>query len=157
MNLMKKPALILLLSIFIYSCSSEDTPNLNENDYLIFGQFYGFCVGETCVETFKLTHTKLYEDTLDNYSVTPLNFEALGNDKFELVKDLDTYFPENLLTEKEGDIGCPDCSDGGGVFIEYSKNGIVKSWRIDQFKHNIPTYLHDFMDKVNEKITLINK
>tara|TARA_R110002049_G_scaffold37208_1_gene117452 strand:+ start:20682 stop:21146 length:465 start_codon:yes stop_codon:yes gene_type:complete len=154
---MKKPILILLLSILTYSCNSDDDASLNEDDYLIFGHFYGFCVGENCIETFKLTHDKLYEDSQDNYSHETFSFEVLGNDKFEQAKDLIDYFPTKLLSEKETTIGCPDCADGGGIYIEYSKDGIVKSWRIDQMKNNIPNYLHDFMDKVNEKISLINK
>ncbi|MEM9687322.1 MAG: hypothetical protein AAF934_10435 [Bacteroidota bacterium] len=52
--------------------------------------------------------------------------------------------------------GCPDCTDGRGVFIQYSENGNVKSWRIDQIKVNVPGYLHNFIDKVNEKIDFIN-
>jgi hypothetical protein len=156
MKPMKKLAITFILSIFIFNCSTENTPDLSDNDSLIFGHFYGFCAGESCIETFKLTNKNLYEDTLDNYTGSPVNFEALDNGTFELVKDLINYFPEKLLSEKEGIIGCPDCSDGGGIFIEYSKNGVVKSWRIDQFKWNIPDYLHDFVDKVNEKIDLIN-
>lgn len=155
---MKKLFLILLSPILIFSCSSDDSPiSLDEIDYLIFGHFYGECFGEGCIETFKLTSEKLFEDTLDNYNGEPLNFEELDNDKFEQVKDLANSFPKSLLSESENFIGCPDCSDGGGIFIVYSKNGIKKSWRIDQFKTNIPDYLHDFIDNVNEKISLINE
>ena len=66
-------------------------------------------------------------------------------------------FPTKLLSEKEETLGCPDCVDGGGLYIEYSKSGTVYSWRIDQMKNNVPEYFHNFMDKVNKKITLINK
>lgn len=153
---MKKTLFILLLSIFIYGCSTNETNNSNEYDYLIFGHFYGFCIGESCIEIFKLTNETLYEDSNDNYALEPFNFDVLDNTIFEQVKDLVDYFPMNLLSEQESVLGCPDCADGGGLFIEYSKNGEVKSWRIDQMKNNIPNYLHDFMDKVNEKIALIN-
>jgi hypothetical protein len=153
---MKKTLFILLLSIFIYGCSTNNTNNLDDYDYLIFGHFYGFCIGEGCVEIFKLTNDSLYEDSNDNYALEPFNFEALDNAIFEQVKDLVDYFPMNLLSENESVLGCPDCADGGGLFIEYSKNGTVKNWRIDKMKNNVPSYLHDFMDKVNEKIGLIN-
>ena len=153
---MKKYIVVFLLSCYLFGCSSDEGKQTNEDDYLIFGHFYGFCVGESCVEIFKLTDLKLYEDTEDNYTLEAFNFVEKENEKFNLVKDLTDYFPTALLTEKESVFGCPDCSDGGGVFIEYSKNGIKKSWRIDQFEENVPEYLHDFMDKVNEKISLIN-
>lgn len=153
---MKTYSFLFLFSFTLLTCSSEDKIALNNEDYLIFGHFYGFCVGENCIEIFKLTNNTLYEDSNDNYSINPLNFEPLESTKFELVKDLMLFFPEKLLTENEDIIGCPDCADGGGLYIEYSKNGIVKHWKIDQMKMNVPTYLHAFMDKVNEKISLIN-
>lgn len=142
--------------LFVCGCSSNNDIDLNDNDYLIFGHFYGFCIGESCIETFKLTNSALYENTVDNYAHDSFQFEMLPNAEFEKVKDLIDYFPTNLLSEKETTIGCPDCADGGGLYIEYSKNGVVKSWRIDQMQYNVPTYLHDFMDKVNEKIGLID-
>lgn len=153
---MKKCIFLFALLIVLCSCSSDNGESTNENDYLIFGHFYGFCFGEECIEIFKLTNTKLYEDTEDSYALDSFNFEEKENEKFNLVKDLVDFIPEDLLTENEDVIGCPDCSDGGGIYIEYFKNGVIKSWRIDQFKQNTPDYLHDFMDKVNEKINLIN-
>ena len=153
---MKKYSLLFLISFILLGCSSEDNTALNNEDYLIFGHFYGFCIGENCIEIFKLTNDTLYEDSNDNYGISPLNFEPLDNSKFKLAQDLMLYFPEKLLTENEAIIGCPDCADGGGLYIEYSKNGIIKHWKIDQMKMNVPTYLHAFMDKVNEKISLIN-
>ncbi|MFI0430251.1 hypothetical protein [Mariniflexile sp. HMF6888] len=154
---MEKAISIFLFSLFVYGCSSNDEIQLTKDDYLIFGHFYGYCIGEGCVEIFKLTNEKLYEDSNDNYANEPFNFEVLDTTKFEVVKDLIDYFPTKLLSEKESTLGYPDCADGGGLFIEYSRNGTVKSWKIDQIKGNVPSYLHNFMDKVNEKISLINK
>lgn len=154
---MKNFIFVFVLSLILYSCNSEEgQPTNKDGDYLIFGHFYGFCAGESCIEIFKLTDTKLYEDTEDNYALEQFNFEEKENEKFNLAKDLIDYFPTELLSETENVLGCPDCSDGGGIFIELSKNGTVNSWRIDQFKQNVPDYLHNFMDKVNEKISLIN-
>jgi hypothetical protein len=146
--------LVILLNV---SCDKDDEFELNETNYLIFGHFYGECFGEGCIEIFKLTGDKLFEDTNDNYSGEDLNFIELENDEFEQVKDLANIFPEQLLNEDKSTFGCPDCADGGGLFIQYSKNGNLKSWRIDQNKDNVPSYLHNFIDKVNEKIGLINK
>ncbi|MDO7170915.1 hypothetical protein [Mariniflexile sp. AS56] len=153
---MKKALVLIIVFIFSYGCNSKDDIELYEDDYLIFGHFYGFCSGESCVEIFKLTKDKLYEDSNDNYANEPFKFEILDTDKFEAVKNLVDYFPTKLLSEKDLILGCPDCADGGGLYIEYSKNGTIKSWRIDQMKANVPSYLHPFMDKVNEKIGLIN-
>jgi hypothetical protein len=148
--------LIGLVVLFSVSCDKDDEIELNEKDYLIFGHFYGECTGEICVETFKLTNNALFEDTNDNYSGEDFNFVQLGSEIFEQVKDLAEAFPDQLLTEDTDIFGCPDCADGGGLFIQYSENGNVNSWRFDQFKVGVPDYLHPFMDKVNEKINLIN-
>jgi|SRR5690554_1742422 len=155
---MKRPFLILSIIGILISCNSDnDSPGLSGSNFLIFGHFYGECGGEGCVEIFKLTEKKLYEDTIDDYSGKNMEFVELGNDKFEQVKDLMDFFPNQLLLHKNETVfGCPDCTDGGGLFIQYSNYGDVRSWRIDQFKDNVPKYLHSFIDNVNEKIKLIN-
>ena len=143
--------------VILTSCNKdEDSITINEQNFLVFGHFYGMCVGEGCVETYKLTDLKLYEDILDDYSGQNLDFVELDNETFEQINDLVDFFPNQLLNETDTVFGCPDCSDGGGLFIQYSDNGNLKSWRIDQFQENVPSYLHSFIDKVNEKIVLIN-
>jgi len=153
---MKKAFLVMAIIGVLMSCNNDDSVSINEQNFLIFGHFYGMCVGEGCVETFMLTDKKLFEDTVDDYSGQDLNFVELENEKFKIVKDLAKFFPKQLLNENEDIFGCPDCADGGGLFIQYSDNGTVKSWRIDQNKENVPDYLHNFIDKVNEKIALLN-
>lgn len=152
--------ILLILSIIgiVTSCSNDDDGiEINEQNFLVFGHFYGECVGEGCVETFKLTETKLFEDTIDDYSGQNLDFIELSNEKFQQTKDLENFFPNQLLNTQEEIIGCPDCADGGGIFIQYSNKDKLKSWRIDQDKSNVPSYLHEFIDKVNEKIRIINE
>lgn len=153
---MKNLLSIFLITTVFISCSKDDVATLDKGNFLVFGHFYGQCFGEGCVETFKLTSNKLYEDTIDDYSGSEFNFIELDNDAFEQVKDLTDYFPNRLLDANESVFGCPDCADGGGLFIQYSNNGQIKSWRIDQLKSNVPTYLHNFINKVNEKISLID-
>ena len=155
---MKKLLLLLLcVPLLFNSCDKNNEFEISDNDYLIFGHFYGMCGGEECVETFKLTDEKLYEDLNDNYSGTePFNFVILEDEKYNDVKDLISAFPSQLFNENDTTFGCPDCWDQGGLFIEYKKDGNLKKWRIDQSKNQVPYYLHDFMDKVNEKIEIIN-
>lgn len=147
---------IFLFLIVIGAFTSCNKDKINEQNFLIFGHFYGMCVGEGCVETYKLTDVKLYEDIVDDYSGQNLDFAALDSEQFELVNDLADYFPTQLLNENDTIFGCPDCADGGGLFIQHSYNGVLKSWRIDQVQNNVPSYLHDFIDQVNERIVLIN-
>ena len=149
---------VILPLLFIFSCEDKKEEK-TEINYLIFGHFYGFCSGEECIEIFKLTETKLFEDINDNYpgqSPYDGSFEVIGNDKFKLVKDLMKYFPENILNESKLVFGCPDCADQGGLYIEYNVNGTARNWSIDQNKTQVPSYLHDFMDRINKKIKIIN-
>ncbi|MFV0539675.1 MAG: hypothetical protein ACK5MZ_00350 [Aestuariibaculum sp.] len=156
---MKNILFIVFGFAILLGCDSNDNHDtLQKDDYLIFGHFYGMCIGESCIEIFKLTENALYEDTVDSYTMESFDFETLlDTDTFGAVKDLTDYFPQNLWSKNEAIIGCPDCADGGGLYIEYSKKGTVKKWRIDQTKQNIPDYLHEFVGMVNKKIALINK
>ncbi|WP_299393734.1 hypothetical protein [uncultured Gelidibacter sp.] len=151
-----KRVLILVLTTFLFTACNSDDISKKTGDYLIFGHYYGMCAGENCVAIFKLTDTKLYENTDDKQSLENLKFRELDEASFNQVKDLTTYMPQQLLEDDTTVFGCPDCADGGGLFIQLSKNGVVYKWTIDQVKENVPEYLHEFMDKVNEKIALIN-
>ena len=154
---MKKVLFGLLVIGLLSGCSNDDAEiDINGDNFLIFGHFYGECAGEGCVETFKLTGDGLFEDTIDDYNGQNFDFVELNTEVFEQVKNLAEFFPNPLLNENEPVIGCPDCADGGGLLVQYSENGNVKSWRIDQVKDNVPTYLHEFIDQVNQKIALIN-
>ena len=147
--------------ISIFSCSEDEVTKTSEDSYLVFGRFYGECLGEQCVEIFKLEHERLFEDTNDIYpgndNFYTGNFVELGNDKYQLVKDLRDHFPKKLLEEIQVVYGCPDCADQGGLYIEYKSDTIHKYWILDQSKTNVPEYLHAFMDLVNEKIEIINE
>ncbi len=154
---MKKILLILSIIGVVVSCKKEVDNNIETNDqnFLIFGHFYGFCQGEHCVKNYKITDKKLYKVNFATRPGETTEFIELENEKFELVKDLVDFFPDQLRNENDLIIGCPDCTDGGGLRIQIFENDINKMWVIDQFKVNVPTYLHDFMDKVNDKIHLL--
>lgn len=149
---------ILLLLAVVPSCS-PDEPQVPQGDtYLIFGHFYGKCVGEQCVETFKLTDTQLFEDSRDDFTGTEFNFNRLLSDAlFKQVRNLRDALPKELMQSDSASFGCPNCADQGGLFIQYAEKGSIKTWRIDLFTANIPSYLHLFVDQVNEKIALINR
>ena len=148
---------ILILSLF-FSCSDEEMADPAE--YLIFGHFYGFCLGDQCIQIYKLTENSLFIDTNKDYpnhnEFYEASFEKLDNDYYEQVKDLQDYFPTRILSESDTVFGCPDCADGGGLYIEYKTKDIRRYWIIDQNKRNVAAYLHEFMDQVNEKIRAIN-
>lgn len=146
--------LFFVLLFSVIGCAKID---LDEDNFFVFGHLYSECGGEGCIETYKLTETELYEDIGDDYTGNNPNFVLLANDKFEQVKDIVDYVPRRLLCTEDGTIfGCPDCADQGALQVWFSEDGQVKKWRIDQDKDEVPTYLHELIDKINEKIYIIN-
>lgn len=151
---------ILLLVLFCLVQCEKDSDSIlqDQNDYLIFGYFYGECIGQGCIQTYKLTTTELFRDTTpNNYAgSSPFTFEVMNTEIFEQVKSLKEDFPRTLLTLNEDTFGCPDCADQGGLLIEYSTGIKKKRWTIDQRKSAVPEFLHEFMDAVNKNINTIN-
>ena len=80
---MKKLLLILAAVVLLIACTkSDNNMTINEQNFLVFGHFYGLCGRESCVETFKLTDEKLFEDTIDDYMGQNLEFEELESGLF---------------------------------------------------------------------------
>ncbi len=160
-----KSKLIFILTLTMFYCCSDDkqlednkTLTLLGNDYLIFGSFYGYCGGERCVETFKLTATELFEDSLDKYSFGSdyaTNFILMPNNKFLLAQNITANFPLNLLSENNKTFGMPDAYDQGGIRIQFNINGSQKLFYFDNDLKNVPQQYHVFLNKVKEKIQLL--
>lgn len=158
--------LLFLANLFFLGCQKEDVttqplPEVEE-DYIVFGQFFGLCLGEKCVEIFKIENEKLFEDTADQYpminSESPYqgNYIELSQTLYERVSNVKDFFPEELLNETALVIGTPDVTDGGGYYVSIKENGEERHWRIDAIRNNIPAYLHAFTDKIDEAVSSIN-
>jgi hypothetical protein len=160
---MKKTLIVLLLAIV--SCADENNSDPQKlaasepldlqklDSYLIFGHFFGECGGEACVENFIITNSLLREDSKDQYGLTrEFEFNIDLTDKLQQVKDLRNSIPEALLTSAPV-IGCPDCTDGGGIYIEIKADGVTKHWSID--KQRTPDDLSEFVALVEAKIDLL--
>jgi hypothetical protein len=163
---MKQILFLGLVTVFMLvniSCDKKDCIHPSENgDFIVFGHFYGKCFGEGCVETYKIIDSKLYEDTLDQYpgsdTFYPGQFvNQLSAEKYNLVKDLETYFPQELLNETATVIGQPDAGDWGGIYFEIKSGSIHRFWLLDQMENNMPAVYNEFVDRINEKIALIHQ
>lgn len=163
---MKKLIACLFVLSTLVGCGSNDSNTVKDNqtqsdnknkvNELIFGSAYGMCQGETCIETFRLTKNALFEDKADDYKHEKFDFHQLDNASFEKAKGLLSKIPDALWNTKVGRVGCPDCADGGGIYIQYSKNGEKKSWFIDNNLSQVPTELHAFIKEVKATINKIN-
>jgi len=152
---------VLFSSIVLTSCKKQEVlePSNIEIDTLVFGQYFGFCEGETCIEVFKLEGDKVYEDTKDVLPTEAAFYEGefveLGQRYYEVSKDLVDSFPLDLLQETETVIGLPDAGDWGGVYIEYKTEDTHKFWLLDKNTNNVPDYLIDFIKEVGVKVDLM--
>lgn len=165
---MRKIFFILSITVVMFSglaCEREcDCVGTGEFEYMVFGHFYGECGGEGCVEIYKINNEMLYEDSTDVYpnGVTPYvgEFFALSDEKYQLVKDLLMEFPEDLYGEQNHVIGMPDAGDWGGVYVEVKMKdnpSLSGFWLLDQMESNMPQVYNEFVDKINEKIAIINQ
>lgn len=155
----------ILFSIIFSSCEKESVGcGFGAFDSISFGHFYGECAGEGCVEIFKIDYInqKLYEDVNDEYPDGNDYYNGLYtnthvDEKFQLVKDLKDLFPHALLTETETVLGQPDAGDWGGIYVEYNSGSVHRFWLLDQMESNMPQQYNEFVDKINERIEIINQ
>lgn len=165
---MKNLIYIFSISIVIVlgiSCEKEcDCAGTGQFEYMVFGHFYGECAGEGCVEMYKIEGERLYEDSTDIYpnglAAYQGEYVLLPDVKYQLVKDLVLEFPDELYAETNTVIGMPDAADWGGIYVEIkfkNEEALSGFWLLDQMESNMPQVYNDFVDKINEKIALINQ
>jgi hypothetical protein len=155
--------LLLLFCLCAFCCSKDETKpaveadfigfKLKNKEYFVFGTFYNECSGEACVEMFKITPTSLLEDVLDKYpsrsSLFSGEYLTQLNEKFEVIKEM-PMLPSDLFSSPDHVFGCPDCSDGGGLYIELFKDDKVEYCYIDL--QNIKEDHKIFVDAIRRKI-----
>ncbi len=152
---------VVCVALFTISCEKEQRCGFTSTQFS-FGHFYGKCGGEECIEIFRIENGKLLEDTNDRYPGSDDFYKGqfstiLPQEKYDLVKDLESFFPQELLNESETVIGQPDAGDWGGIYIEVTNGTLHRFWLLDQMDSNMPAEYNSFVDRINEKIALINQ
>jgi hypothetical protein len=142
----------MLLSVF--SCDQNEdalsTKDLGNVEYFVFGVYYGHCLGN-CAHVYKLQGNKLFADKLDRgYPEPGITFESNSRPAADvaLAQQLLADFPADLRSEESETIGCPDCADQGGYYLEIKQEGKVSLWRIDTDESRIPKYLSAYTAKI---------
>lgn len=159
---MKTMIATILSALVLFSCTEDaqtiEAGSHRESEYLIFGHFYGFCLGEQCIEIFKITPDALLEDTNDFYpnpqEVYDGDFVQLNRSKFNKLKGMHLRIPEELLNETEKVLGTPDAADGGGIYLELPDG---RFWLLDMNVDYLPEYLHPLRDEIVKAIDKINE
>ena len=152
--------ILIVVITGLFACENSTNSDKTENTSLIFGDFYGYCIGEQCVDIYKLENRNLWEDTTDiNPLVKPnagRKFKKLPHELYQETKDLIELLPKRLINESAHIFGNPDSRDQGGLYIKYTDKETENYWIIDQDRGNIPEWLHDFHRSVNDKIMIID-
>ncbi len=114
-------------------------------DHLVFGLYYGECVGD-CATLLKLEDGKLYADNIEypfeivsdengffSHEIENISFkkQALPEEYYPVAKRLLSKFPGELLLVDEQVFGTPDAYDQGGLYLAMQINGKRKAWKID--------------------------
>lgn len=137
----------LMVVLLIYGCRAEE-----EQNYLIFGEYYGFCTGPECMRYYKVQNNSLYQNTVDTYpqwdGASTLEFVPYTGNYPGDVLTLASEIPGQLYQDSAV-IGMPDAYDQGGYYVELKADETIYTWKIDHDSVNIPAYLHPFCEKMN--------
>lgn len=139
---------------------------------LIFGRFCGHCIGN-CTPMFRFNSmgnvTTLWADYENGFFkgngalkfATDLNQRELVDKAHQVVREL----PEELVnaTKDETTYGCPDCTDGCGIYIEFTNElgGNSKRFRLDwepsdSISQEITEYANFVNSIINEIVSADN-
>lgn len=152
-------SLIFVVGILLFYGCTNDATEISDTDYIIFGSFYGECLGEGCIEIFRLDETSIAEDDNDIYpDATDFYMGNFVPREASIISDLIplmTAIPEELFDEENRIIGQPDAGDWGGYYFEIKREGLREFWLIDTKHDNLPSYLIDFEQLLSEKLQLL--
>ncbi len=108
-------------------------------EQLIFGTFFGQCMG-TCatmyrykVDGFRKTFSADYTDSYFNGGNLVFATELNDTSYISLATNIARNIPQSFLSSSDTvqRFGCPDCTDGGGIYFEMIKNGQKKKFYMD--------------------------
>ncbi len=126
-------------AITTYEKITAQTKYLNP-EYIIFGRFCGECSGECAtMYRYEIATNKLFVDHTDSYwqadTLHPIKFatEIKDSSICERAKEIRDYLPMSIISRNSIAIkyGCPDCTDGCGIYLEIKENRTIRRIRID--------------------------
>lgn len=138
----------------------------NEIKQLTLGVFCGECIGH-CATMYRYysggnTNT-LWVDYTDSYFKNGEDKMVFGTqiidiNKYQLVNDIIEHIPDSLiLTEKSSQhFGCPDCTDGCGIFFEMVQNKRSKRFYIDYQTSQLNGYIKVFAEYLKTSLAKLN-
>lgn len=159
---MKTTSIICLgFALFLSNCNVKKTSGLDSTGTVsfIFGRYHGFCMSD-CTTLYKIDNQQLFADQVEKLQEPAqliFSGKPMSNKDFSTAQALLAAFPKQLLDEKEETIGCPDCADQGGYYLEYSTGSAAHSWRLDTNTGALPEYLAAYAQLIEETLTKLEK
>ncbi len=152
---MKAQLLLISTLALIFTVGCCDQPE-SKADYIIFGDYYGMCGGESCVDYYKIENGIVYKDLLNEYPSNSINhnFNLYNSPYATSILDLANELPNNIYNEANS-IGMPDAYDQGGYYLEVSSNGNITNWKIDKNNQDVPAYLHAVCDSMQHYLEVL--
>ncbi len=130
-------------------------------DQMIFGIFCGEC-SHDCATMYRYNmqgnQNSLFVDHTDSYfkNQGKLNFatEITDKKKFAIAAEIVKNIPNSLLTTKKNTetFGCPDCSDGCGIYFEIQQCTTNKKFYIDCLNLDMPKEIKKFAECIKTNI-----
>lgn len=148
-----------LCGLFLIGCSKKnnDDDGIQDGASLIFGFYAGECSGD-CSDVYFLDESSLAVDEDNRFPTNDFfvgNFRGLPQSDFNNSIELLALLPPELLNETDPVLGCPDCADQGGYYLEYQTESFQAAWRIDSNLDEVPSYLHDYIELLLEKMNIL--
>jgi hypothetical protein len=157
MKLKQRLVQSIVAAFFLAGCVNHDFIAVAPADNFIVGRFYGFC-NTDCNDIFMLTDQSLYQAKHEEYPLLTApwelsEFSSMDNSKRDIAIELRSAFPEFLLSTDQTVIGCPDCTDAGGIYLEINNNGARRYWYIDNLTQQ--PELKNYVLTIHKKLNLI--
>lgn len=154
--------------------STQGPPSLPDlPSCIVFGIFCGECSSH-CATMYRYNRmgnaNTLFVDSTDSYFSTPrkmvFNNPVEGAGKFQIVERLVHQIPGSFLEKEETGsaaksnevserFGCPDCTDGCGIYFEMEQGRVVKKFFIDTNTNVVPKEIGEFAKDIKAALAAL--
>ena len=153
---MRLISVLTFVALALVSCSKDMSNPVNPGDYLIFGTFYGECLGN-CSHFFMIRDGLLFMDDVEIGipEEIPFTNDPMSSADYDLAVELQEEFPSDLTDSDKRIYGCPDCHDQGGVYLELNNSEGRFKWRIDTDDDEQSEAISTYKKRVMEVVSLL--
>jgi len=145
----------------MFNSKSIDSLYDKHIDQVSFGIFCGEC-SHNCATMYRYSmvgnQNSLFVDHTDsyfnNYGKISFGTQITDKNKLAIADKIVKNIPDNLLTTKKSieTFGCPDCTDGCGIYFEIHQGKTTKKFYIDYSNSEMPKEIQKFAEFLKTNI-----